>query len=159
MDGQTARTIEAGQGVAGMLQEHLANSIDLSTHAKQAHWNVKGPDFIALHELFDKVATDSLDYSDLIAERIMQMGGIAEGTLTAVAKRTGLPEYPLNISAGHQHVSALAQTLAYYGETTRNGINSALELNDQGTADIFIEISRKVDKFLWFVEAHLQSAR
>lgn len=142
-----------------MLQAHLANSLDLKTQAKQAHWNVKGPDFIALHELFDKISASSEEYTDLVAERIMQLGGVAEGTVRVAAKRTQLPEYPLNISAGHQHVNALAQTLASYGEQTRKAISNAEEAEDPATADIMTEITREVDKYTWFVEAHLQASR
>ena len=87
------------------------------------------------------------------------MGGIAEGTLRAAAKRTKLPEYPLNIFGGHEHVNALAYTLASYGENVRNFISQADELKDQDTADIFTQISREVDKYLWFVEAHVQAPR
>ena len=145
--------------ICGMLQDHLSNSLDLATQAKQAHWNVKGPDFISLHELFDKVAEDSEEYIDLIAERIVQLGGIAEGTLRAAAKRTLLPDYPLNISAGHDHVNALAHTLASYGEGVRKAISLADELMDQDTADILTQVSRAVDKYLWFVEAHVQAPR
>jgi starvation-inducible DNA-binding protein len=145
--------------ICGLLQEHLSNSLDLVTQAKQAHWNVKGPDFISLHELFDKIAEDAEEYIDLIAERIVQLGGIAEGTLRSAAKRTKLPDYPLGISAGHEHVNALAYTLASYGENVRSVIGQADELRDPDTADIFTQISREVDKYLWFVEAHLQSSR
>lgn len=145
--------------VSEMLQSHLSNSLDLVTQAKQAHWNVKGPDFISLHELFDKIAEDSEEYTDLIAERIVQLGGIAEGTLRAAAKRTQLPDYPLNISTGREHVNALANTLASYGENVRKAISLTEELKDHDTADIFTQISREVDKYLWFVEAHLQAPR
>lgn len=143
----------------GMLQVHLSNTIDLTMQAKQAHWNVKGPDFISLHELFDKISGDSLSYTDTIAERIVQLGGIAEGTLKSVGKKATLPEYPLTISSGHEHVQALSHSLAYFGETVRKAIGHSNELNDQDTADIFTEISRSVDKYLWFVEAHIQSPR
>ena len=145
--------------ICGLLQEHLANSLDLASQAKQPHWNVKGPDFISLHELFDKVAEDSENYVDLVAERIVQLGGIAEGTLKAAAKRSLLPEYPLTISSGHDHVNALAHSLATYGEGVRKAIGNAGEFQDQDTADILTEISRAVDKFLWFVEAHIQAPR
>src|SRR5277367_1128789 len=97
----------------GLLQDRLADSIDLMTQAKQAHWNVKGPSFIALHELFDKIAEDSEDYVDLIAERIIQFGGVAEGTARVVAQRSSLPEYPLNIANGQEHVAALSHALAF----------------------------------------------
>lgn len=145
--------------ISGLLQGHLSNSLDLATQAKQAHWNVKGPDFISLHELFDKIAESSEEYIDLIAERIVQLGGIAEGTLKAAAQRTQLPDYPLNISAGHDHVNALAHTLATYGEYARKAIALADELSDHDTADIMTQISREVDKYLWFVEAHIQAPR
>src|SRR5262245_48240032 len=145
--------------VSGILQERLSDALDLVTHAKQAHWNVKGPAFIALHELFDKVYEHAGEYADLLAERIVQFGGIAEGTVRATAKRSELPEYPLNISSGHEHVEALSRSLAYFGSVVRQGIDRSDELGDKDTADIFTEISRSVDKDLWFVEAHHQSER
>ena len=139
------------------LQERLADSLDLVSQAKQAHWNVKGPGFIALHELFDKIYEHAGDHADLIAERIVQLGGIAEGTVRVAAKRSGLPEYPLTIAQGKEHVEALARALAYVGENARTSIDKADELEDKGTADIFTEISRSIDKDLWFVEAHAQA--
>lgn len=142
-----------GQMVA-VLQERLADAIDLQGQAKQAHWNVKGPSFIALHELFDKIAEDSEEYVDLLAERIAQFGGTAEGTIRMAAKKTQLPEYPLAITSGKDHVVALSSSLAYFGELIRKAINQATEVGDAGTADLFTEISRGVDKQLWFVEAH-----
>lgn len=145
--------------IIGLLQSHLANSLDLKTQAKQAHWNVKGPDFIALHELFDRIALDTEEYTDLLAERIVQLGGIADGTLRVAAQRTSLPEYPATISGGSQHVTSLSIALADYGEKVRNAIENADELRDRDTADIFTQISRGVDKYLWFVEAHLQAPR
>jgi starvation-inducible DNA-binding protein len=145
--------------IIGLLQEHLADTTDLMLRAKQAHWNVKGPSFIALHELFDKISEDSEEYVDLLAERIVQFGGVAEGTLHAAAKRTSLPEYSLNLPHGKDHVQALSHSLAFYGERARNAINQADELGDKSTADIFTEISRGVDKYLWFVEAHIQSEK
>lgn len=143
--------------VIGILQQQLADATDLTHQAKQAHWNVKGPSFIALHELFDKIADETADYADLIAERIMQFGGTAEGTVRMAAKRTRLPEYPLNITQGREHVQALSQALANFGESVRHAIDQADELGDKDTADIFTEISRGVDKYLWFVEAHNQA--
>ena len=145
--------------VADLLQVHLSNSIDLSTQAKQAHWNVKGPDFISLHELFDKIARNSSGYVDLIAERIVQLGAIADGTLKTVAKRTMLPAYPVHISAGHDHVNALSHTLASFGEQIRGAIRAVTEVTDTDTADLLTQISRDVDKHLWFVEAHVQAPR
>jgi len=139
-----------------VLQERLAEGVDLVTQAKQAHWNVKGPNFIALHELFDKVYVNAGDHVDLLAERIIQLGGTAEGTARVVAKRSHLPEYPLTITGGKEHVEALSHSLAYFGETIRKAINQADEIGDKDTADIFTEISRSLDKDLWFVEAHAQ---
>jgi starvation-inducible DNA-binding protein len=145
------------QQIITILQQNLADATDLMIQAKQAHWNVKGPSFIALHELFDKVSEDTEDYVDLMAERIVQYGGVAEGTVRVAAKRSRLPEYPLTIAQGREHVQALSQALASFGENVRNAIDQADELGDKDTADIFTEISRGVDKYLWFVEAHNQA--
>ena len=142
-----------------ILQDRLADSIDLVIQAKQAHWNVKGPSFIALHELFDKIAEESEEYPDLIAERIAQFGEVAEGTIRVAANRTSLPEYPLTITTGREHVEALSHTLATYGELVRTAITQASELNDPATADIFTEILRSVDKNLWFIEAHNEAEK
>ena len=141
--------------VIAILNAHLANSIDLMHQAKQAHWNVKGPTFIALHKLFDEIVDAAEEYMDLIAERIVQLGGTAEGTIQNAAKRSMLKEYPLNISAERDHVETLSSALASYGKSTRYAIDHTDELGDKDTADIFTEISRGVDKYLWFVEAHL----
>jgi starvation-inducible DNA-binding protein len=135
----------------------LAEAIDLQTQTKQAHWNVKGPDFIALHELFDKVNADVEDYVDLLAERAVQLGGTADGTARSIAKRSTLPEYPVKGGNGRQHVDALSSVLAAFGKLMRSAIEESQRVNDQDTNDIFIEISRGVDKWLWMVEAHLQS--
>ena len=139
-----------------LLNQRLADCIDLQTQCKQAHWNVKGPQFIALHKLFDEVNEEVEDYIDLIAERIVQLGGIAEGTVGAVAKRTSLIDYPLTLTTGAEHVAALSDALAGFGRTARIGIEEMNELEDADSADILTEISRGTDKWLWFVEAHLQ---
>jgi starvation-inducible DNA-binding protein len=143
--------------VAGLLNQRLADCIDLQTMCKQAHWNVKGPQFIALHKLFDEINDAVEDYVDLIAERITQLGGVAEGTVGAVAERTALAAYPLTISKGEDHVAALSDALAQFGRTARIGIEEMNELEDADSADILTEISRGIDKWLWFVEAHAQS--
>ena len=145
--------------VAALLQERLAEAIDLVTHAKQAHWNVKGPAFIALHELFDKVYENAGEHADLIAERILQLGGTAEGTARVVAKQSQLPEYSLTITSGHDHIEALSRSLAWFGSTVRQSIDKVDEVGDKDTADILTEISRQADKDLWMVEAHVQSER
>jgi starvation-inducible DNA-binding protein len=140
-----------------LLNARLADAIDLQTQTKQAHWNVKGPHFIALHELFDKVNADVEDYVDLIAERAVQLGGAVEGTARSVAKRTTLSEYPVKGSNGGDHVDALSSALAAFGKLARAAAEDSNRAGDADTNDIFIEISRGVDKWLWMVEAHLQS--
>jgi starvation-inducible DNA-binding protein len=139
-----------------LLNQRLADCIDLQTQCKQAHWNVKGPSFIALHKLFDEVNEEVEEYVDLIAERVVQLGGIAEGTVGIVAKRSSLIDYPLALSSGSEHVAALSDALAMFGRTARVGIEEMNELEDADSADILTEISRGVDKWLWFVEAHQQ---
>lgn len=142
-----------------LLNARLADCIDLQTQTKQAHWNVKGPHFIALHELFDKINEEVEDYVDDIAERAVQLGGMAEGTARTVAKRSSLSEYPAKATDGRTHVEALSSALAAFGTAARKGIEQANELGDLDTADLFTEVSRGIDKWLWFVEAHLQAER
>jgi len=141
-----------------LLNQRLAECIDLKAQCKQAHWNVKGPAFIALHKLFDDVAGDMEGYSDLLAERVVQLGGVAEGTIGVVAERTSLIDYPLTISSGAEHVAALSDALSEFGRVVRIGIEEMTDLDDAGSADILTEVSRGIDKWLWFVEAHQQGA-
>ena len=145
--------------VIGILNQRLADIIDLQTQVKQAHWNVKGPHFIGLHELFDKIAEDVEDYVDMIAERAVQLGGIAEGTVRIAASRSRLDEYPLTIAGGSAHVEAVARALSTFGREARMTIEETDRLDDVDTADIFTEISRGIDKWLWFVEAHSQAGK
>ena len=142
--------------VIGILGDRLADATDLMLQTKQAHWNVKGPTFIALHALFDKINEAAEEWVDLIAERIVQLGGTAEGTVQATAKRTSLASYPLEISRGGDHVEALSNALAAFGKKVRSAIDKTGKAGDADAADIFTEISRDVDKYLWFVEAHSQ---
>ncbi len=141
--------------VAELLNARLADCIDLQTQCKQAHWNVKGPSFIALHKLFDDINEDVEGYVDLLAERVVQLGGTAAGTARIVAGRTTLEEYP-QITTGEAHVDALSSALAAFGGVTRKAIDQVDELGDADTVDILTEVSRGIDKWLWFVEAHLQ---
>ena len=143
--------------LSALMNQQLANAVDLQTQMKQAHWNVKGPHFIGLHELFDQIDEAVEGYVDLIAERIVQLGGIAEGTARVAAERSRLEEYPLDIADGHAHVEAVAKALSTFGHEARKTIDEADELEDADTADIFTEVSRGIDKWLWFVEAHSQS--
>ena len=142
--------------VVELLNARLADCKDLQTQAKQAHWNVKGPNVIALHKLFDEINEDVDNYIDEIAERAVQLGGVAEGTARIVAKRSSLPEYPLTAKDGRSHVEALSTALAAFGKSARKAIDESNESGDLDTADLFTEVSRGVDKWLWFVEAHLQ---
>ena len=138
-----------------LLNQALAELIDLQLQAKQAHWNVKGPNFIALHELFDTVAADATVFADSVAERIAALGGQAEGSVNVVGRRTTLPAYPVEIVAGRDHVDALSTSMAVVGKSIRGSIDRAVELDDADTADLFTEVSRGLDKKLWFVESHL----
>jgi starvation-inducible DNA-binding protein len=142
-----------------LLNQRLADCIDLQTQCKQAHWNVKGPTFIALHKLFDEVNEDVEEYVDLIAERAVQLGGVADGTARVVAKRSSLPEYSVKSGDGRAHVEALSAVLSAFGKVVRAEIDRSNELSDADTADLFTEVSRGIDKWLWFVEAHLQAER
>ena len=142
-----------------LLNARLADAIDLNLQAKQAHWNVKGPDFFSLHELFDKVAEEVEEYVDEIAERITALGGIAHGTAPIVAKSSQLDPYPLDIVNGRDHVNALANALAKAGKTLRAAIDEASKLGDADTSDLFTGASRGLDKLLWLVEAHVQAER
>src|SRR5256886_12873905 len=146
--------------VIELCNARLADAIDLQTQTKQAHWNVKGPDFIALHKLFDEVNGAVEEYVDLIAERAVQLGGVADGTARVVAKRSSLPEYPaVKGGDGREHVAALSVVLSAFGKLVRAEIDRSNELSDADTADLFTEVSRGIDKWLWFVEAHLQAER
>lgn len=142
--------------IVGLLNQRLADCIDLQTQCKQAHWNVKGPAFIVLHRLFDDVHEAVAGYVDLIAERIVQLGGTAEGTVRIAAERTSLLDYPMTLTTGAQHVAALSDVLAQFGRTARVGIEEMHDLGDAAGADIMTEVSRGTDKWLWFVEAHQQ---
>ena len=145
--------------IIDLLNARLADAIDLQSQTKQAHWNVKGPHFISLHELFDKINEDVEDNVDDLAERIVQLGGVAEGTVRTAAKRSSLAEYPSDTVDGRSHVEALSNVLAAFGKSVRKAIAEADDLGDADTADMFTEISCTVDKWLWFVEAHQQVER
>jgi starvation-inducible DNA-binding protein len=142
--------------VIAILNQRLADSLDLSSQAKQAHWNVRGPNFIALHELFDSVFAELVLHVDTIAERITALGGVPEGTVRMAAEKTSLPKYPLDIFNGLAHVDAFSTSMAAFGKSVRADIDKTDKLGDADTADLFTSISRDLDKQLWFVEAHLQ---
>jgi starvation-inducible DNA-binding protein len=140
-----------------LLNQQLADVLDLGLQTKQAHWNVKGPHFIGLHELFDKVAEELEGFTDDIAERAVELGGVALGTVQTVSKHSRLAAYPLNLASGQGHVAALSSVLATFGTSARAAIDTAGKAGDADTADLFTEVSRGMDKLLWLVEAHTQS--
>ncbi len=148
--------LEQRQALIAMLNQQLADTFDLMSQAKQAHWNVKGPHFMELHELFDELAGRLSGFVDELAERITALGGLAMGTARQAAAASQLPEYPLDLTDGMAHVAALADRYAAYAQTTRQAIDRAAELGDQATADLMTELARAIDKDLWFLEAHLQ---
>lgn len=136
-----------------LLNDNLVDALHLSNQAKQAHWNVKGPLFYSLHELFDKLYEQSDEWSDLLAERAVQLGGTAESNLECIYNRSRLPSYSLSISDGLKHVEALIKSVSLFCKNVRKAIDQSD--SDLSTADIFTEISREADKFLWFLESHL----
>lgn len=141
--------------VVETLNQTLAASLDLKTQTKQAHWNVKGADFFQLHELFDEMAGELEAYVDMVAERVTALGGTALGTARVAAAQSILPEYPLDAIDGKDHIAALADRYAAYGQHLRAAIDSTDAAGDADTADLYTEISRTIDKRLWFLEAHL----
>jgi starvation-inducible DNA-binding protein len=138
------------------LQARLADGIDLALVVKQAHWNLKGPQFIGIHLMLDGFRTEMDEYNDTVAERITQLGGTARGTVQAVDAETKLAAYPLDTYAVADHLAALIDRYAAYGNAVRQNIDDTDEAGDAGTADLFTEISRGIDKSLWFLEAHVQ---
>ena len=141
--------------VINILNQTLAATLDLKTQAKQAHWNVKGTDFYQLHELFDEMSGELEEYVDMVAERVTALGGTALGTARIAAAESILPEYPLDAIGGIEHITALADRYSAYGKHVREAIDTTDELGDADTADMYTEISRTIDKRLWFLEAHL----
>lgn len=139
-----------------VLNQHLADSFDLMSQVKQAHWNVKGSDFWQLHKLFDEVAARAAEWVDEFAERVTALGGYATGTVRMAAASSSLPEFPTGITDGMDYVKAVAERLAAFTNSARAAIDQTDKLGDADTADLFTEISRCADKYLYFLEAHLQ---
>jgi len=139
-----------------LLNRHLAAAIDLHAQVKQAHWNVRGPTFIAIHELFDKIADVVEAYSDQIAERAGTLGGTAEGTVQTAAERSFLEPYRLGVADAAAHIGAVTGALASFGEAVRNAIDESDSFGDIDTSDLFTEVSRGIDYQLWLVESHRQ---
>jgi starvation-inducible DNA-binding protein len=141
--------------VIQLLNQTLACTVDLRSHVKQACWNVKGHNFVPLHALFATMATDLDGYADLVAERLVVLGGVARGTARTAATQSTLPEYPSALMDGDAHVRALAERFAPYATALRDDITLAADVEDAGSAAVYTDISRGVDKQLWFLEAHL----
>ncbi len=138
-----------------ILNQTLAATLDLKTQTKQAHWNVKGMDFYQLHELFDEMATELEEYVDMVAERVTALGGTALGTARIAAAESIISEYDLAAVSGAEHVTVLADRYGAYAKHVREAIDQTEDLGDADTADLYTEISRTIDKRLWFLEAHL----
>jgi starvation-inducible DNA-binding protein len=139
-----------------LLNDRLADAIALGLQAKQAHWNVKGPHFKPLHELFDAVNASALEWADEIAERAVQLGGIAEGLPGQVLDRSRLPAFPTKAPNAKAWVEAMATAVEFTANALRADIEEATAAGDAVTADILTSITGEVDKQLWFVEAHLE---
>lgn len=141
------------KGVVDLLQNGIADGIQLSQFAKQAHWTVKGPNFFGLHELFDKIHEEMEAVVDLMAERIAQLGGYPEGTCKAAQKMTSLSDYPAGIVDESEHLQTLAVACAEFGEAARASIEKSVVLRDLVSADLFTEAARMLDKTLWILES------
>ena len=141
--------------VIELLNKTLAATLDLKTQTKQAHWNVKGTDFYQLHQLFDEMSGELEEYVDMVAERVTALGGTALGTARIAASESILSEYPLDAVGGVEHITALADRYSAYGKHVREAIDTTGDLGDADTSDMYTEISRTIDKRLWFLEAHL----
>lgn len=151
-------SITVREKVAPLIQARVADGIDLLTQIKFAHWNVKGPHFLTLHQLFDRQAGIVAELVDRLAERLVALGGRACGTVRMVASQSSLAEFQLNAIDGLEMAAAVADQLAAFGKAVRVNIVNATKLGDSNTADLFTEVSREIDKQLWLVEAHLQAA-
>ena len=139
-----------------LLNARLADTIDLALIAKQAHWNVKGRTFIGVHKMLDELRDATDEYVDLIAERVTQLGGTAEGTSQKVVKASTVAPYPMDLYKIPDHLKALSDRYGKVANLVRKNIDDTDEAGDKGTADLFTEVSRGLDKWLWFIEAHLQ---
>jgi starvation-inducible DNA-binding protein len=139
-----------------LLNRHLAAAIDLHAQVKQAHWNYRGPTFIAIHELFEKIADVVEEYSDKIAERAGTLGAAAEGTVQTAVARSFLEPYRLGVADAATHIESVTSALASFGESVRNAIDESDEFGDIDTSDLFTEVSRGIDYQLWLVESHRQ---
>lgn len=147
---------EKREKLISLLNQHVADTFDLMSQTKFAHWNVKGRDFIGLHKLFDELAELLEGHVDQFAERVTALGGVATGTARQAAASSRVAEFPAGVHKSMDVVAALADRYASLGKTVRDAIDQADELDDKDTADLFTEVSRDIDQSLYFLEAHLQ---
>ncbi len=142
--------------MVGILNQQLADGLDLYSQTKQAHWNVKGMNFIALHKLFDDIAAVVETFIDTIGERVTALGADAQGTVRMAAGNSTLPEFPGDLETGEDFVETMVERVGAFSNSCREAANSALEARDEATADLFVEVVREMDKLLYFLEAHLR---
>jgi starvation-inducible DNA-binding protein len=152
-------SITIREKIAPLIQARVVDGIDLLTQVKYAHWNVKGPHFLTLHQLFDRLGGIVAELVDLLAERLLVLGGTVCGTARMVASQSTLAEFPLDALDGLEMAATVADKLAAFGKAVRVNIVEATKLGDGSTADVFTEVVREIDKQLWLVEAHLQAGR
>ncbi len=150
------RFVPPNDDVCEVLQQRLYDLIDLASHAKQVHWTVQGREFLALHEFFDKVNAELNDHADIVAERIAALGGQVKGTIQAAAKDTHLPDYPLNIASTTNHIEAFSSSIFQLKILVRASVKTVAELNDNCSADLLSELSRKIDEISWMVGAQME---
>jgi starvation-inducible DNA-binding protein len=144
---------QEGKRVAALLQARLSDCLDLEAQLKQAHWTVRGMQFYQLHKLFDALHDEAEEFVDIIAERISAIG------VQTTAEKTSLFPYGLGVRLGEEHLRAIAASLSEFGRLLRADIDKAGKIGDADTADVFTQVSRAIDKQLWFVEAHLIDSR
>lgn len=141
--------------VTALLNRQLADLVDLGLQARQAHWNVKGPQFTSLHALFEEVTDELAELADVVAERAVMLGGVAQGTLQTVARDSRLTPYPLDALSGPEHLWPLSAALAHVAQSTRAAIEVTDAAGDAGSADLLTQLSRGLDTLLWKVESHI----
>jgi len=140
-----------------MLNQALADSLDLAYQTKQAHWNVKGYNFYGLHLLFDDLHAQLAGYVDDFAERAVSIGGQALGTIRAASATSRIDEYPLDALDGKVHVNALVDRYGEFTSRLRHAIRHAEKLGDKDTAGLFTTVSMAMDKALWMLTAHQEA--
>jgi starvation-inducible DNA-binding protein len=150
--------VETRAEVARLLQAALSDVLDAASQVKEAHWNVRGPGFLPLHELFDAVHLALAGHADLLAERIGNLGGVPVGSSRRVAAATALPEYPAGLAGGDDHVDWVVERLARLAADVRRAVDAAEHAGDTGSADLFTEVSRDLDQQRWLVASHRSPA-